>query len=142
MSQADKIAYSQYVGPHLQVEVDEWGQIQVAVQSGSTRLDSRVDTDGWVRADISNADALAEALYQARAFARAVWPNGKAVPTNSGWRERRDAYLALASEHKLSSRDGAGDITAFLTDYASIADDPTRPGMTMAEFAKEWERWW
>lgn len=146
MSQADKITWTRVIGPYLHVEVDDRGQIQVAVRSGSTRLDSRVDTDGWVRSDVSNTADIAQALDEARVFVAAVFPDGKQPPGTGEWRERRDAYSALRAAHKLSALRSqcARDVTMFLDEYKqaeAMAGEGHRPHMTMDKYAEEYERW-
>lgn len=143
MSQADKVAYQGYVGPHLSVEVDDRGQIQVAV---ATNAGANLGTDGWVRADVTNAASVTEALESARRFVAAVFPPGKQSPDAGEWRERRDAYGALMAAGKLGFRSDrlASDVTAFLTEYKqaeSLADEGHRPHLPMDKYAEEYERW-
>jgi hypothetical protein len=153
VSTADHVAWTAPVSPTHQVEVDDEGQVQVAVKSGSTRLDSRVSPDGYARSDVSNIAALVGALHQAQFFARVVFPPDQSAGTwqdSPTWQERRDAFNALKTAGKLTSDGGSATrcVRDFLTDWRGL-QKLVREGhrleqfKTMEEYAeKEWERWW
>lgn len=153
MSVADHVAWTGVAGPNLQVEVDDTGCVQVAVRSGSTRLDSRVSPDGFARSDVSNISALVTVLHQAQFFARVVFPPDHSAGTwvdQPTWQERRDAFTALQEAGKLTSDTGSAErcVRDFLTDWHALQSlvaegHRLEQFKTMAEYAaKEWERWW
>jgi hypothetical protein len=144
VSIAEHTAWSRQVTPYLLVEVDDEGVVRVAVRSGTTRLDSRVDNDGYARADVSNVAELSDVLSDAQLLAMAVFPPGR---PEFHWRQRRDAYLALTGEHKITLLRPhlARDVTLFLRDWMAaevMADVGHREHTTIEEYAKEWEKWW
>lgn len=148
MSQADKIAYQQPLGPNLQIEVDDTGNIRVAVRVTSSD-GARTDTDGWTRSDVSSVQSADEALGDAQRFAAAVFPPHKrpALMPVYTWQERRDAYLALRTAGKLGfQKDGlARDVDLFLDEYKNaekLADEGHREHMSMDKYVQEYERWW
>ena len=145
MSTADHVAWTGHVGAFLHVEVDDTGNIQIAVRALNSRLDNRISPDGYVRSDVSNAKLLAETLESAQRFVQAVFPAGKQDYT---WQQRAEAYAALGVSGKLGSQPHllAREVGLFLLDYTlaerAATDGGKRPHMTMEAYAVgEYESW-
>lgn len=133
-------------GTHGRVEVDETGNIQMAVRAAGNG--GRTDHDGYARADVSDVSVLQDLLGRARMFAQAVFP-----PASPGrpdleftWQERADAYRLLEFNGKLLLRsdDNAKVVTEFLHDWKREQGQLGRAGIPeeMDAFAERWERWW
>lgn len=153
-----EIAYSVQVTPVIRVEVDEFGQVRLAMRTHRERTDAeialgvsynRVHSDGHARGDVSNVSGLQDALGDAQLFAQVVFPSGT-TPAESReftWQERRDAYNALRPKGKVdwkAAGRAATVLTEFLREYGDaerIADEGHRPHMTLAEYADQWEQW-
>lgn len=134
-------------GTHGRVEVDDTGNIQVAVRAAGNG--GRTGHDGYARADVSNVAALQDLLTKARRFAAAVFP-----PAEPGrpdleftWQERAQAYRELDLYGKLSAAsryDNVKIINAFLTDWRNHEKALGRAAIPeeREDFARSWERWW
>jgi hypothetical protein len=144
------VAASWIFGTHGQVEVDDTGNIQVAVRAydGSRDTPDMVSRDGFARADVSNVASLQELLGKARAFQTAVFP-----PAEPGrpdleytWQERAGAYRLLEFHHKVTpaGQNHARTVTEFLHDWGREQTQLGRAGIPeeMDAFAERWERWW
>lgn len=144
MSTADHVAWTGYVGPYLQVEVDDSGNIQVAV---GTNAGANLKPDGFVRADVGNVQSLHDALNAAQRVVAAVFPRA-GQGDEFTWRQRAEAYSALTVAGKIGiMKDQLGkEVTLFLGEYVQAEKAATeggkRPHMTMSQYAAEYERWW
>lgn len=135
-------------GTHGRVEVDETGNIQMAVRAydGSRDTPERASRDGFARGDVSNVPALQELLGKARAFARAVFPPGQ-PDLEFTWQERADAYRLLDHHRKIAGRtpaDNARAVSEFLRDWKREQDQLGRTGIPeeIDAYAERWEQWW
>lgn len=144
-------------GSHGAVEVDDTGNIQVAVRAQSDSpagsgsiVERRAGRDGFARADVSDVGSLQDMLDKARMFARAVFPAAEPgrPDLEFTWQERADAFRLLDFHRKIPAHhkpdSNARVVSEFLRDWKREQTQLGRAGIPeeLDEFAESWERWW